>query len=215
MVLNFQQKTLHVFHMQWVWAKHHRALQSSNTLLACWGNGLAGGPTLIIHRNQRACPCVRPKSNVDDLVASKQAWSHWVLVPETRVCDHWVMPLHTLTSCFGKVEIWCWNECPKWWCLRNQWLFFGVKFAFFRLAAGNHENLWGGKTFLLGQIHNTVMGFGHPFTIMKNLNGQLLHIHRSTDIRVSVDDEHLAIHSHTNLFPSSPCCFMILNVFGG
>jgi hypothetical protein len=35
---------------------------------------------------------------------------------------------------------------------------------------------------------------------MKNLNGQLSHIHRSTDLRVSVDDEHLAVHSHANLF---------------
>lgn len=36
--------------------------------------------------------------------------------------------------------------------------------------------------------------------IMKNLNGQLSHIHRSTDLRVLVDDEHLAVHSHANLF---------------
>jgi UDP:flavonoid glycosyltransferase YjiC (YdhE family) len=38
------------------------------------------------------------------------------------------------------------------------------------------------------------MGFGNPFAMMKNLNGQLSHIHRSIDIRVSLDDEHLAIH---------------------
>ncbi len=56
-----------------------------------------------------------------------------------------------------------------------------------------------------------MIGFGHPLAIMKNLNGQLSHIHISTDIRVSVDDEHLAVHLHVNLF----MLLMILNVFGG
>jgi hypothetical protein len=40
-----------------------------------------------------------------------------------------------------------------------------------------------------------MMGFGHPFARMKNLTSQPVHIHKSTNIRVLLDDdEHLAIH---------------------
>jgi len=38
------------------------------------------------------------------------------------------------------------------------------------------------------------MGFDHSFAMIKNLNGHLSHIHKSIDIRVSLDDEHLVVH---------------------
>jgi hypothetical protein len=57
-----------------------------------------------------------------------------------------------------------------------------------------------------GQICNIVIGFGHPFAMIKNLNDDLSYIHKSIDIRVS-------LVSHVLL--RVPCCFMILIVFGG
>jgi hypothetical protein len=50
-------------------------------------------------------------------------------------------------------------------------IFFGAKIRFFPTGCGKPRKPMRGKTFLLGQIHKTVMGFGHPFAIMKNLNG--------------------------------------------
>jgi hypothetical protein len=52
----------------------------------------------------------------------------------------------------------------------------------------------GEKTFFLGQICKIVMGFGHPIAMIKNLNGHLSLIHKSIDIRVSLDDEHLVVY---------------------
>jgi hypothetical protein len=65
----------------------------------------------------------------------------------------------------------------------------------------------------LGQIHKTVLAIHSPSWRISMVSCRTFH--RSTDIRVSVDDEHLSIHSHANLFPRSSCCFMILIMFGG
>jgi len=53
---------------------------------------------------------------------------------------------------------------------------------------------YGGKNVFLGQICKIVMGFGYPFAMIKNLNDHLSYIHKSIDIRVSLDDEHLVVH---------------------
>jgi hypothetical protein len=50
------------------------------------------------------------------------------------------------------------------------------------------------KTYFLEQIHKTMMGFGNPFVMTKNFNDKLLHIHKSTYIKVSLNDEHLNVH---------------------
>jgi hypothetical protein len=60
---------------------------------------------------------------------------------------------------------------------------------FFILLQGSTK-----KRFFWAQICKTMMGFGHPFARMKNLTGQLAHIHTSTNIRVLLDNEHLAVH---------------------
>jgi hypothetical protein len=59
----------------------------------------------------------------------------------------------------------------------------------FYFIAGLHE-----KNKNWAQICKTMMGFGHPFARMKNFTSQLAHIHTSTNIRVLLDDEHLAVH---------------------
>jgi hypothetical protein len=48
-----------------------------------------------------------------------------------------------------------------------------------------------------GQIFSIVIGFGHPFAMIKNLNDHLSYIHKSIDIRVS-------LVSHVLL--RIPCC---------
>ncbi len=94
-------------------------------------------------------------------------------------------------------------------------VFFGAKIRFFPTGCRKPPKPMRGKNVSFGRDSQDSDRFwpsiGHPLAIMKNLNGQLSHIHISTDIRVSVDDEHLAVHLHANLF----MLLMILNVFGG
>ncbi len=58
------------------------------------------------------------------------------------------------------------------------------------------------KTYFLGQIHKIMMGFGNPF-----VNDKLSHIHKSTNIRVSLNDEHLNVHFACQLIPKASMSF--------
>jgi hypothetical protein len=63
------------------------------------------------------------------------------------------------------------------------------------------------KIYFLGQIHKIMMGFGNPFFRMKNFNDKLSHIHESTNIRVSLNDEHLNVHFACQLIPKASMSF--------
>jgi hypothetical protein len=63
------------------------------------------------------------------------------------------------------------------------------------------------KTYFLRQIHKTMIGFSDPFVLMKNFHDKLSHIHKSTEIRVSINDEHLDVHFACQLIPKASMSF--------
>ncbi len=67
------------------------------------------------------------------------------------------------------------------------------------------------KAYFLGQIHKTMMGFGNPFVMTKNFNDKLLRIHKSIDIRVSLNDEHQNVHFAYQLIPKASMSFHDFN----
>jgi len=80
--------------------------------------------------------------------------------------------------------------------------FFLSKNSLFLTGCGAPQEPLREKNFFLGQIPKTVMSFGHPFTTMESQwPVELSHIHKSTDIRVLLDDEHLAVHFACQLIP--------------